>query len=82
MHDLKLSSAQVNPEINVNYQYHLSSHIPSSTSLQERDWEALIELFDREDGEEIEDDINSSLLFLMPEPCWEDNPFDFLLDYL
>ncbi|WP_442936539.1 hypothetical protein [Nostoc sp.] len=51
-------------------------------SLRERDWTALIELFDREDGDEIEADIDSSLFWLIPEPCWEDDPFDFLREYL
>jgi hypothetical protein len=50
--------------------------------LRERDWTALIELFDRDDGDEIEADIHSSLFWLIPEPCWEDDPFDFLREYL
>lgn len=42
----------------------------------------MIELFDREDSEEIEADIRSNLLLRTPEPCWEDDPFDFLREYL
>lgn len=51
-------------------------------SLRERDWTALIELFDRNDADEIQADISCSLLWLIPEPCWEDDPFDFLREYL
>ena len=50
--------------------------------VRERDWEALNLLFDRDDSDEIEADIQSKLLFLVPEPCWEDNPFDFLQEFL
>lgn len=52
------------------------------TFLRERDCTALIELFDRDDGDEIEADISCSLFWLIPEPCWEDDPFDFLREYL
>lgn len=57
-------------------------YAPVFTSLRERDWNVLIELFDREDVDEIEADISSSLHWLIPEPCWEDDPFDFLREYL
>nr|WP_320076065.1 hypothetical protein [Tolypothrix sp. PCC 7712] len=50
--------------------------------MEERDWKAMTELFDREDSEEIEADIMKSLLFMIPEPCWGDDPFDFLREYL
>ncbi len=52
------------------------------TALRERDWKVLAELFDRGDSDEIEADINSNLLLMIPEPCWEDDPFDFLREYL
>ncbi len=55
---------------------------PLLTFLRERDCTALIELFDRDDGDEIEADISCSLFWLIPEPCWEDDPFDFLREYL
>lgn len=61
----------------VNPQY-----APVFTSLKERDWTALLELFDTQDIDDIEADINSSLLLMIPEPCWEDDPFDFLREYL
>ncbi|MEH1910576.1 hypothetical protein [Nostoc sp.] len=66
----------------MNYSNNLQVYAPSLTFLRERDWTALIELFDRDDGDEIEADIHSSLFWLIPEPCWEDDPFDFLREYL
>lgn len=66
----------------MNYSNNLQVYPPSLTSLRERDWTALIELFDRDDVDEIEADINSSLFWLIPEPCWEDDPFDFLREFL
>nr|WP_322656518.1 hypothetical protein [Dendronalium sp. ChiSLP03b]MDZ8202886.1 hypothetical protein [Dendronalium sp. ChiSLP03b] len=57
-------------------------YAPSFTSLEERDWKVMIELFDREDGDEIESDIKSNLLLITPEPCLEHDPFDFLREYL
>ncbi|MBG1268416.1 hypothetical protein [Nostoc sp. WHI] len=66
----------------MNYSNNLQVYAPSLTSLRERDWTALIELFHRDDSDEIEADINRSLFWLIPEPCWEDDPFDFLREYL
>jgi len=51
-------------------------------SLRERDWEALTSLFDRDDSDEIEDEIKSKLVWLVSEPCWADNPFEFLREFL
>jgi len=50
--------------------------------MNQRDWKAMAELFDREDGDEIEADINSKLRRVIPEPCWEDDTFAFLREYL
>jgi hypothetical protein len=50
--------------------------------LRERDTKALTALFGREDAEEIEDDVNSYLSCLFPTPCWEDDPFEFLQEYI
>ncbi|NDJ23768.1 hypothetical protein GS682_19400 [Nostoc sp. B(2019)] len=66
----------------MNYSNNLQVYAPSLMSLNERDWKALVDLFNRDDGDEIEADINSNLLWLTPEPCWEDDPFDFLREYL
>jgi hypothetical protein len=50
--------------------------------MRERDLEALAQWFHREDMLTMETDINQMLLHLLPEPCWEENPFDFLNDFL
>ncbi|XGV96721.1 MAG: hypothetical protein ACAF41_28860 [Leptolyngbya sp. BL-A-14] len=50
--------------------------------LRERDLTALSEFFQRDDITVLEADINQRLLLLLPEPCWEDSPFDFLTEFL
>ncbi|MBD3880150.1 hypothetical protein IFO70_00110 [Phormidium tenue FACHB-886] len=50
--------------------------------LRERDKQVLIELFMQEGIEAIEEDIAYNLLIRCPEPCWEDDSFEFLRDYL
>jgi len=50
--------------------------------LRSRDITALKELFDREDVEELAADVTARLLLLYPEPCWEDDMFSFLREYL
>ncbi len=50
--------------------------------LRERDLTAMTALFEGEDGDEIEADIDDKLPWLGPTPCWEDDPFDFLREYL
>ncbi|MBD2343915.1 hypothetical protein H6G18_07105 [Anabaena subtropica FACHB-260] len=72
-------STQILP---VNYPINPQIYAPVFTSLKDRDWKALLELFDREDIDEVEADINGNLLLMIPEPCWEDDPFDFLREYL
>ncbi len=52
------------------------------TPLWERDIKALGDFFDREDMHDIETDVVRNLLARWPEPCWEDNPFDFLQEFL
>ncbi|MEA5619568.1 hypothetical protein VB711_17225 [Cronbergia sp. UHCC 0137] len=66
----------------MNYPPNLQANNPPLTSLRERDWKALTALFERDDSDEIESDIKNNLRWLTPEPCWEDNPFEFLRDYL
>jgi hypothetical protein len=51
-------------------------------SLTQRDVTAFLELFDRKDSDEIQADINKQLQKMHPEPCWEENPFEFLREYL
>jgi hypothetical protein len=63
--------------------YDLGAQGASLMPLRERDVTALAVLFERDDSEEIEADINHNLIWLWPEPCWDDeDPFDFLRDYL
>ena len=50
--------------------------------LRQRDEQVLIELFRQEGIEAIEEDIVCNLLCRHPEPCWEDDPFEFLREYL
>ncbi|NJL79660.1 MAG: hypothetical protein HC917_13945 [Richelia sp. SM2_1_7] len=57
-------------------------HAPPLVEFNERDWKILVELFDRKDSDEIEADINKKLSWMVPEPAWEDEPLDFLQEYL
>ncbi|TAF03824.1 MAG: hypothetical protein EAZ77_16620 [Nostocales cyanobacterium] len=66
----------------MNYSNNLQVNFSSYSILKERDWEALISLFERDDSDEIEAEIKSKLVWLVPEPCWEDNPFEFLKEFL
>jgi hypothetical protein len=50
--------------------------------LRQRDEQVLTELFRQEGIEAIEEDIVCNLLSRYPEPCWEDDPFEFLKEYL
>lgn len=50
--------------------------------LKERDLLSLTTLFQRDDMYDIEVDLNQMLLRLLPEPCWEEDPFEFLRDFL
>lgn len=50
--------------------------------LRDRDIKALDTLFHCDGIEEAEADITQVLLALFPEPCWEDDPFEFLREYL
>ncbi|MBF2067113.1 MAG: hypothetical protein IGS39_22265 [Calothrix sp. C42_A2020_038] len=59
-----------------------STHAPPLTSLKDRDWKELASLFDRHDSDEIEADVISKLNMLHPEPSWDEDPYDFLREYL
>ncbi len=50
--------------------------------LRDRDVTALSAWFADEDMGAIVADIQSQLQQCFPEPCWEDDPFDFLHEYL
>ena len=71
-------SRESNNIFRINSQVNIDTLIP----LTERDCRAMAELFDRGDCDEIEKDINRKLQKIYPEPCWEDDPYDFLREYL
>lgn len=58
------------------------SHAAPLSSLRERDLQALAEMFEPEDAAEVEAELARYLNLMCPEPCWEEDPFDFLRDYL
>jgi hypothetical protein len=58
------------------------SPVAPSTALRERDLKALEELFEHEGIEQVQADILHNLELLSPELCWEEDPFDFLREYL
>jgi len=62
--------------------YEVGHYAAPLMSLHDRDINALTGLFEREDINEIEADIQKILHWLWPEPCWEEDPFDFLHEYL
>jgi len=64
------------------HQLEVSSYSAQLMPLRERDTAAMDELFEREDVDEIAAEVNQKLLWLYPEPCWEEEPLDFLQDYL
>ena len=57
-------------------------HAPPLMPLKERDFKALATLFDRADSKEIEADINNILDRMVPEPSWDEDPYEFLQEYL
>jgi hypothetical protein len=59
-----------------------SIHAAPLSPLKERDWKELASLFDRKDSDEIEADVISKLNMLYPEPSWDEDPYDFLREYL
>lgn len=60
----------------------LINHASPLSSLTERDLEALAAMFEPEDAAEVEAELAHYLNLMCPEPCWEEDPFDFLRDYL
>jgi hypothetical protein len=58
------------------------SATPPLLPLRDRDEQMLLELFDQEGIEAIEEDIVRNLQIRCPEPCWEDDSLEFLRDYL
>ncbi|MEP0869037.1 hypothetical protein NDA01_04405 [Trichocoleus desertorum AS-A10] len=60
----------------------LDSYAAPLAPMRERDLTALGGLFEREDIHDVETDIIRNLLTRWPEPCWDDDPFEFLQDFL
>ena len=52
------------------------------SALKERDTQALAELFEDEEIEAIQADVLLCLSFLSPAPCWDEQAFEFLKDFL
>lgn len=62
--------------------FEIYSPLDAAIPLRQRDEQVLTELFRLEEIEAIEEDIACNLLCRCPEPCWEDDPFEFLKEYL
>ena len=60
----------------------LTFHAEPLNAMRRRDEQALEDIFDDLQVEEILIDVCIRLRQLYPEPCWDDEPFDFLQDYL
>ena len=58
------------------------SHADPLSPLRSQDLIALNDLFNHEQMMSTESDIHQHLARLHPEPCWEDEPYDFLNGYL
>ncbi|MGA7937577.1 MAG: hypothetical protein WCA35_28765 [Kovacikia sp.] len=67
-----LTSAKLEP---------LDSYAAPLAPLRERDIKALAAWFERDDMDLIATNITCRLLQFMPEPCWEDDPLDFLKEF-
>jgi len=61
---------------------HLRSFAVLVAPLKDRDIKALDTLFHYDGIEDAAADVSQVLLALFPEPCWEDDPFEFLREYL
>lgn len=59
-----------------------NTHAAPLTHLKDRDWKELALLFDRHDSDEIEADVINKLNMLCPEPSWDEDPHEFVREYL
>ncbi|WP_219904294.1 hypothetical protein [Stenomitos frigidus] len=66
----------------IDYAAEANSFAAPLSPLRARDTQALSELFLRDDIYAIEADVSQRLLALLPEPCWEDDVFAFLKEFL
>lgn len=69
-------------DVSVAESIDLLSFAAPLSPLRERDLAALSEFFRRDDMATIEADLSQRLISLLPEPCWEDEVFDFLKEFL
>lgn len=60
----------------------LTFHAEPLAPLRQSDEQALEDMFDHGQVEDMVSDICDRLKHLHPEPCWDDDPFDFLNGYL
>ncbi len=58
------------------------SHASPLSPLRKRDREALDDIFSEDDLSDTALDIHRHLSRLYPEPCWEDEPYEFLNGYI
>lgn len=61
---------------------HVGNFAAPLSPLRDRDLNALSELFLTDKMRIIEADVAQLLIRLQPEPCWEDDPFTFLEEFL
>lgn len=78
----KLYQTEIQVSKSTEKEYSQVVHAAPLASLRERDLQALAEMFEPEDALEVEAELVSYLNLMYPEPCWEEDPFDFLRDYL
>jgi hypothetical protein len=57
-------------------------HASPLTPLRKRDRQALDNFFESDRIQEIALDIHRHLARMYPEPCWEDEPYEFLRGYI
>ncbi|MEM0979783.1 MAG: hypothetical protein AAGH78_05860 [Cyanobacteria bacterium P01_H01_bin.58] len=57
-------------------------HASPLAPLRQQDSQALGELFEAEHIQEITLDVHRYLARMYPEPCWEDEPYEFLHGYV
>lgn len=58
------------------------NHAAPLAPLKDRDLLALIVLFDRQDGDEIEAEVMLKLSWMSPEPAWDEESYGFLGEFL
>jgi hypothetical protein len=71
-----------NPPSSIEPAYEIAEHAAPLSPLRDRDLKAMIELFQLNEIESIERDIIQTLVLRYPEPCWEDQVFGFLKEFL